>query len=330
MPRSLVTGAAGFIGSHMVDLLLKEGHEVIGLDNLSRGNISNLEEAKKNSNFSFIEKDICEPFVNNSQLDNLDYIFHFAGIGDIVPSIDSPTPYILNNVYGTSNILELARSSKYLKRFVYAASSSCYGDEPETPTNESSTINPQYPYALSKYLGEEEVLHWGQVYNLPVSSVRIFNAYGPRSRTNKAYGAVIGVFIKQNLEEKPLTIVGDGNQKRDFIYVTDVANAFLCVALNGSDNEIYNVGANEPITINHLADLIGGERNHIPDRPGEPRCTWADNKKLKALGWNPQVSFDDGIAIILENKNFWKDAPLWDEESIKTETKNWFKYLKKD
>tara|TARA_R110002072_G_scaffold534_2_gene3501 strand:- start:35357 stop:36358 length:1002 start_codon:yes stop_codon:yes gene_type:complete len=333
MPKSIVTGAAGFIGSHMVDLLLTQGHEVIAIDNLSRGSLDNLEHANKSDSFKFYKQDICLTNDNSELLkefENTDYVFHFAGIGDIVPSIDKPSPYIYTNVFGTSVILEAARSSKQLKKFVYAASSSCYGDHPPLPTNEHDDISPQYPYALSKFLGECEVLHWGKVYDLPVNSVRIFNAYGTRSRTNKAYGAVIGVFIKQHLENKPLTIVGDGEQKRDFIYVTDVAKGFLKVALKGSKNNIYNLGANNPQSVNHLASIIGGEKVSLPSRPGEPLCTWSGNKQISELGWRPEISFEDGIKMVLENKDFWKDAPLWDKESIEKETKSWFQYLKKD
>ena len=155
-------------------------------------------------------------------------VFHFAGIGDIVPSIERPAEYMSVNVQGTVRVLECARAAK-ARKFVYAASSSCYGLA-DVPTREDHPIRPEHPYALSKYCGEQAALHWHQVYGMPVNAIRIFNAYGPRVRTTGAYGAVFGVFFKQKLAGKPFTVVGDGTQKRDFLYVTDIADAFLRAA----------------------------------------------------------------------------------------------------
>src|SRR5262249_4850191 len=149
-------------------------------------------------------------------------------------------------------------------KFVYAASSSCYGAAPPLPTGEDAPIVPQYPYALSKYQGEEAVLHWGEVYDLPVVSVRIFNAYGPRSRTSGAYGAVFGVFLAQKLAGKPFTVVGDGTQRRDFVFVTDVAYAFVLAAELGRAGTVYNLGANNPQSVNRLVELLGGACVHLP------------------------------------------------------------------
>ena len=162
---------------------------------------------------------------------------------------------------------------------VYAASSSCYGLA-ATPTDEAHPIAPQYPYALSKYQGEQAAFHWHRVYGLPVNSVCIFNAYGPRVRTTGAYGAVFGVFLRQKLAGKPFTVVGDGTQTRDFIYVTDVASAFLAAARTGLRGERFNIGAGDPQSINRLVSLLGGEVVHVPKRPGEPDCTFADIGKI--------------------------------------------------
>jgi UDP-glucose 4-epimerase len=255
------------------------------------------------------------------------YVFHFAGIGDIVPSIDRPTEYMSVNVMGTVYVLEAARHAG-VEKVVYAASSSCYGLAEELPTTEHAPIRPQYPYALSKYQGEEAVLHWGRVYKLPVVSIRIFNAYGPRSRTSGAYGAVFGVFLRQKLAGKPLTVVGDGSQRRDFLFATDVARAFLMAAESDRRQEVYNLGAGNPQSVNRLVELLGGETVALPKRPGEPDCTWADITKIRhELGWEPQVPFDRGVAEMLRNINYWRSAPLWDPESIAAATKTWFAML---
>jgi len=231
------------------------------------------------------------------------------------------------NVMGTVRALEAARHAG-VKKFVYAASSSCYGLATQVPTTESASISPQYPYALSKYQGEQAVLHWGQVYGLPVNSIRIFNAYGPRGKTTGAYGAVFGVFLAQKLAGKPFTVVGDGTQKRDFVFATDVARAFLAAAETAHNQEIYNLGAGNPQSVNRLVELIGGEVTYVPKRPGEPDVTWAALDKItRELGWEPRVSFEQGVQEMIDNIDYWKEAPLWDVESIRTATKTWFEVL---
>jgi len=253
-------------------------------------------------------------------------VFHFAGIGDIVPSIERPAEYMSANVQGTVCMLECARHAA-VEKFVYAASSSCYGLA-QTPTREDHPIAPQYPYALSKYLGEQAVFHWHAVYKLPVNSIRIFNAYGTRSRTSGAYGAVFGVFLRQKLAAKPYTVVGDGTQRRDFLYVTDVAKAFLAAAGSPRVGTFWNLGAGNPQSVNRLIELLGGDKIYIPKRPGEPDCTWADISKITTeTGWRPEVSFEDGVGRIVANIDYWRDAPLWDPESIAKATRTWFEYL---
>ncbi|MBM3561036.1 MAG: NAD-dependent epimerase/dehydratase family protein, partial [Alphaproteobacteria bacterium] len=208
-----------------------------------------------------------------------------------------------------------------------AASSSCYGLA-STPTREDHPIAPQYPYALSKYQGEQAAFHWHQVYRLAVNSVRIFNAYGTRSRTSGAYGAVFGVFLRQKLAGKPFTVVGDGTQSRDFLYVTDVARAFLAAAETQATGEVWNLGAGNPQSVNRLVELLGGERTHIPKRPGEPECTHADIGKItRELGWKPEVSFEEGVARIVAEIDYWRNAPLWDPQSIARATQTWFQHL---
>ena len=323
---AIVTGGAGFIGSHMVDLLLDHGYKVRVVDNLTGGRESNLDHHKGNPDLEFFKEDLRNIEPDSPIFANARYVFHFAGIGDIVPSIERPIEYMSTNVQGTVHALECARFSG-IEKFVYAASSSCYGLA-ETPTREDHPINPQYPYALSKYQGEQAVLHWNKIYGLPVNSIRIFNAYGPRVRTTGAYGAVFGVFFKQKLAGKPFTVVGDGTQTRDFLFVTDVAAAFLAAAEATHVGEIYNLGAGNPQSVNHLVELLGGDVVYVPKRPGEPDCTWADITKItNHLSWSPKISFDQGVAIMAADLEKWQDAPLWDPASIATATKPWFRYM---
>jgi UDP-glucose 4-epimerase len=324
---TVVTGAAGFIGSHMVDLLLERGYRVHALDNLATGRLSNLQHHKAEPHLVFETRDVRELRADDPLFRDATYVIHFAGIGDIVPSIDRPVDYMAVNVMGTVRCLEAARHAG-VQKFVYAASSSCYGLAEEVPTTERAAIYPEYPYALSKYQGEQAVFHWGKVYHLPVVANRIFNAYGLRSRTIGAYGAVFGVFLAQKLAGKPFTVVGDGTQKRDFVYVTDVARAFLAAAESERRNEVYNVGTGNPQSVNRLVELLGGAVVHVPKRPGEPDCTWADVSKIRSeLGWQAVVPFADGVARMLKNIELWRDAPVWDPAAIQTATRNWFAML---
>ncbi len=326
MPIAIVTGGAGFIGSHTVDLLVERGFRVRVIDNLVGGRLANLEHHRTNPNVALDECDIRALAPDDKLFADARFVFHFAGIGDIVPSIERPAEYLSVNVQGTVHVLEAARHAG-VRKVVYAASSSCYGLA-AVPTREDHPIAPQYPYALSKYLGEVAVFHWHKVYRLPVNSIRIFNAYGTRSRTSGAYGAVFGVFLRQKLAGKPFTVVGDGTQTRDFLYVTDVAAAFLAAAETDKVGEVWNLGAGKPQSVNRLVELLGGDVVHVPKRPGEPDCTWADITKIKRdLGWTPRVSFEEGVRRILADIDYWRDAPLWDEASIAEATKTWFHYL---
>ena len=328
VPRiAVVTGGAGFIGSHMVDLLLGEGFRVHVIDNLVGGRLENLAHRKDDPDLAVETRDILDLAPDDKLFAGAEYVFHFAGIGDIVPSIDKPVEYLSTNVMGTVKVLECARHAK-VRKLVYAASSSCYGLA-DVPTREDAPIQPQYPYALSKYMGEEAVLHWGRVYRLPVNSMRIFNAYGTRSKTSGAYGAVFGVFLAQKIADKPFTLVGDGTQRRDFLFVTDVARAFFLAATTDRVNEVFNLGAGNPQTVNRLIELLGGgEVVRLPKRPGEPDCTWADITKIERdLAWKQRVSFEEGVGQMLNNLDYWRQAPVWDPVSIAGATKNWFAFL---
>jgi UDP-glucose 4-epimerase len=326
---AIVTGGAGFIGSHMVDLLLEREFSVRVIDDLSGGRELNLAHHRGNPRLSLEVGDVRSVQPESALFRDVRFVFHFAGIGDIVPSIERPLDYMSVNVQGTAHVAEAARRAG-VEKFVYAASSSCYGLA-KVPTNEAHPIAPQYPYALSKYQGEQAVFHWHHVYRLPVNSVRIFNAYGTRSRTTGAYGAVFGVFLRQKLAGKPFTVVGDGEQLRDFVYVTDVARAFLAAAETHRVGEIYNLGGGRPQSVNRLVELLGGGRVELPKRPGEPDCTWADITKVRdELGWEPQISFEEGVRRILERIEDWRDAPLWDTTSIAAATRDWFELLGRD
>jgi UDP-glucose 4-epimerase len=325
-PIAVVTGGAGFIGSHMVDLLLGRGYAARVIDNLTGGREANLAHHAADPHLTFDRVDIRSLEPGNALFTDARYVFHFAGIGDIVPSIEQPLDYMSTNVQGTAQVLECARAAGVAK-LVYAASSSCYGLA-TTPTAEDHPLQPQYPYALSKYQGEQAALHWHQVYRLPVNSIRIFNAYGIRSRTSGAYGAVFGVFLRQKLAGKPFTVVGDGMQSRDFLYASDIAEAFLAAAETVHVGRIYNVGAGRPQTVNRLVELLGGEAIHIPKRPGEPDTTWADISRISGeLGWRPKVSFEDGVQRVLDDIEYWSEAPLWTPDKIADATRTWFECL---
>mgnify|MGYP001264265658 FL=1 len=326
---SLVTGAAGFIGSHIVDHLIAAGHDVVGVDNFATGRRENIAHLEAEKRFTFHEADICDPKAMDRAMLGVDWVFHIAGIGDIVPSIEAPLDYHRANVDGTAVCLEAARKHE-VERFLYAASSTCYGFATQFPTPEDHPIQPEYPYALSKYMGEELVLHWGQVYGMSVASLRMFNVYGPRSRTTGAYGAVFGVFLAQKLAGRAFTVVGDGEQTRDFTYVSDVADAFFTVSESDISGEALNVGSGGSYSINRLVDLLGGEKIYIPKRPGEPDQTFADISRIQATtGWQAKVEFEDGVRRMLEYIDNWSDAPIWTPDTIAHATSGWFKYLSK-
>ena len=325
--KSIVTGGAGFIGSHLTEKLLNEGHDVTVLDNFSTGRQENLAHLKGERNLKVIHADIADLNGISKYFENADWVFHIAALADIVPSIVNPTEYHRSNVDGTFSVLEASRLSG-VKRFVYASSSSCYGMTEQLPTTESAVISPEYPYALTKQVGEQYVMHWGKIYDLPVVSLRMFNVYGPRSRTSGTYGAVFGIFLAQKLAGKPFTVVGDGNQTRDFIYVSDVVEAYLSAAKSDLKNIALNVGSGKTYSINRLAELLDGDSVHIPERPGEPDSTHADITKIRRLlGWEPKVSFEEGVGRMLENIDHWNSAPVWEPETIGQATEEWFKYL---
>ena len=324
--KSVVTGGAGFIGSHLVDLLLQNGHDVCVIDNLSTGSLENLRDSLKQ--ITFINADLSiQDSTWQQPLLNADYVFHLASLADIVPSINDPVSYWNSNVTTTINILQILRDAP-LSKLVYAASSSCYGIATEYPTPETAPICPEYPYALTKRIGEEIIEHWGKVYGMPYISTRFFNVYGTRSRTSGTYGAVMGVFLAQKLAGQPLTIVGDGSQSRDFTYVSDICDGLLLAAQSQIKAGIYNLGSGKPSSINQVASLIGGDVVFIPKRPGEPDITHADISKARQdLSYEPRVSLEEGMGLVLRNIEYWRNAPVWTPDSIKAATAEWFARL---
>ena len=323
--KSLVTGGAGFIGSHLVDALLSKGDDITVLDNFSTGRPENLSHVK--DEIKLVEADLSFYGTWTKYFKGVDRVFHLAALADIVPSIENPDTYYQANVTGTFNVMKACKKFN-VGKVVYSASSSCYGIPDVVPTPESAEIRPQYPYALTKFLGEQIVLHWSHVYGIPSVSTRLFNVYGPRSRTSGTYGAVFGVFLAQKLNKKPFTVVGDGTQTRDFTYVEDVTSALLTASESNLKGEIINIGSDNTYSVNNVVELLGGEVVYIPKRPGEPDCTWADISKVKKLlKWSPTVSIEQGIKNLLDNIDYWSEAPVWDANSISIATKKWFEYL---
>jgi UDP-glucose 4-epimerase len=278
-----------------------------------------------------IEADVADPAAVSAAMAGVERVFHLAARADIVPSIQEPEAYFRSNVDGTFNVLEAARRHG-VNRLVYVASSSCYGIPASYPTPETAPPDPRYPYALTKYLAEQLVVHWAQVYKLPAISVRFFNVYGPRARTSGTYGAVFGVFLAQLLAGQPLTVVGDGEQTRDFTFVSDAVDALMTAAASDKVGEIYNVGSGRPVSVNELVKLLGSPPTvWIPKRPGEPDCTWADISKIgRDLGWRPKVSFADGVRVMQQNIDYWRDAPVWTVSRIAEATSDWFRFLDRD
>jgi UDP-glucose 4-epimerase len=324
--KSLVTGGGGFIGSHLCEKLVNLGHEVIVIDNFSVGNLGNLKNIK--NKIDIIKADIRNYNSIIKYFNNVDNVFHLAALADIVPSIEKPEEYYSTNVTGTLNVLK-ASISKKIKRFIYSASSSCYGIPKKYPTSEESSIKPQYPYALTKRLGEELVVHFAKVYNINATSLRFFNVYGPRARTSGTYGAVFGVFLAQKLAKKPFTIVGTGRQTRDFTYVSDVVDAIIKVfSKKNIIGEIFNVGSGKTISINRIVQLLEGKKIYIPKRPGEPKITFANILKIKKkLNWKPKITIEQGIKRMLNEIDNWKNAPVWTPKKISKAKKKWFYYL---
>ena len=299
--KSIITGGAGFIGSNLTDHLVRIGHKVIILDNFVSGKKNNLAHHKK-KDVKIVKLDISKSKNLYRYFKGVDYIFHLAGLAEIIPSIKNPKQYFDNNVIGSLNVVEAAKKAK-IKKLIYAASSSCYGTPKSFPTSEKDKIDLKHPYAVTKFMGEELIMKYASIFNMPNISFRFFNVYGPRLNTSGQYSAVIGNFLSQTRKKKPLTIVGNGKQTRDFIHVDDLANAFIKVIKSKSVNKIYNLGSGKRTSINTIAKIFGGKKKFIPIRPGEPRNSLANISKIKKeINWKPKITIKEGIKRLLKNQ----------------------------
>jgi UDP-glucose 4-epimerase len=313
----------------LVERLIADDHRVVVLDDFSTGRPENLAACQGHPHLAVHEVDIADTGEVARHVEGADWVFHLAALADIVPSIQRPTDYHRSNVDGTVSVLEASRAAG-VSRFVYAASSSCYGIPDEYPTKEDAEVRPEYPYALTKAVGEQYVLHWQKIYGLPAVSLRFFNVYGPRARTSGTYGAVFGVFLAQKLAVRPFTVVGDGEQTRDFTYVTDVVHACVLAARSDVRGGVFNVGSGRATSVNRLVELLGSDAGvvNLPRRPGEPDCTLADISRIRAaLGWEPRVAVEQGVANLLATIDSWRDAPVWEPQAIEAATADWFRYL---
>ena len=298
--RSVVTGGAGFIGSNLVDHLVKIGHKVIVLDNFVSGKKANLVHHKK-KDVKIIRADISKSKSLDKYFKRANYVFHLAGLAEIIPSIKNPKKYFNTNVLGTLKVVEAAKRVG-VKKLIYAASSSCYGSPKNFPTSEKEKIDIKHPYGLTKFLGEQLVLKYATNFNMPNISFRFFNVYGPRLNMSGQYSAVFGNFLKQRRTNKPLTIVGDGKQTRDFIHVDDLTNAFIKVAKSSLVNKRYNLGSGKETSINKIANLFGGKKTFIPKRPREPKRSLANISKIKKdINWKPAITIQEGVKRLLKN-----------------------------
>lgn len=293
--HALVTGGAGFIGSNLVDALVGAGHHVRVLDNFATGKREYLNRQAEFFELDFTNLDAIRPAFKD-----IDTVFHVGALPRVPLSIDQPRETHLANVDGTLNVLIAARDAK-VRRVVYSASSSAYGEQATLPLHEDMRPHPMNPYALQKYIGEEYCRLFSSLYGLETVSLRYFNVYGPRMATEGAYVTVISVFRRQKSDGQMLTIVGDGKQTRDFTHVSDVvaANIRAMTSHTVGRGEVVNIGAGEPHSVMEVAKLFGQPMTHVPPRP-EATHTHADIRRARELlGWAPQVKFRDGIAQLL-------------------------------
>ena len=291
MPKCLVTGGAGFIGSNLADALIERGDEVIIIDNLTTGKRENI-----NPKADFRETDIRDLAAIAPLFQGVDYVFHFAAFPRVQPSIEDPATANDINLNGTLNVLIAARDAG-VKKVVYSASSSAYGDQTEMPLREDMPARPLSPYGLQKYAGELYCRLFSDIYGLPTVSLRYFNVYGKRQALEGAYCLVMGIFVNQRLKGEPMTITNDGNQRRDFTSVVDVvrANIMAAESKNVGQGEVINIGRGKNYSVNELARMIGGPIVYGEKRI-EPKETLADNSLAKKLlGWKPTVDLPDWL-----------------------------------
>ena len=292
--KYVVVGGAGFIGSNIVDKLVEQNHEVVIIDNLSTGKMENVNPKASVEYIDICNVNECSAMVEI--MSGADALFLLAAKARVQPSIENPVEYEINNTIGTLNVLKCA-SDAGVRRVVYSASSSAYGNTEKLPSKETDPINPLSPYGAQKYYGEVMCKMFSEVYGLETVSLRYFNIYGERQNVGGAYAMVIGIFVDQLLNGKPMTIRGDGEQRRDFTYVGDVVNANILASQseNVGNGEVINIGNGDNRSINDIADMIGGDRVNV-DPVIEPKATLADNSKAeKLLGWKPTQNIEDWV-----------------------------------
>lgn|SRR3989344_4351428 len=298
--RAVVTGGAGFIGSHLVDALIAKGYDVDVIDNLSAGKKEHVNPDAILHVVDIRNLEEISPIIKGA-----DYVFHFAALPRVQYSIENPIETNEVNVTGTLNVFSAAQKGG-VSRVVYSASSSAYGDQETMPLHEEMSAEPLSPYGLQKYIGEQYARLFHVVYGLSTVSLRYFNVYGPRFDPEGAYALVIGKFLKQRTDGVPISITGDGEQTRDFTHVRDVVRANILAAESPSvgNGEVINIGAGRNVSINRIAQLIGGEIVYVPARL-EPKHTLASNERaLKLLGWKPEIQVEEGIAELLRESGF--------------------------
>jgi UDP-glucose 4-epimerase len=294
--KSLVTGGAGFIGSNLVDSLIEMGHEVIVIDNEYSDAHDQFYWNDKAQNYKYDIRD----YVNTRPLyDGVDYVFHIAAEARIQPAIENPIEAVSINSVGTVTVLQCAREAG-VKRVMYSSTSSGYGTN-QTPNVETQSDDCLNPYSISKVNGEKLCKMYTNLYGLPTVCFRYFNVYGERQPLRGQYAPVIGIFLRQRDAGEPLTIVGDGNQRRDFTYVGDVVQANILAATSYVDSdafgEVYNVGTGSNYSVNQVARMISDKKINIAPRPGESRVSLANNQKIKkTFGWRPTVKLEDWIS----------------------------------
>jgi len=297
--RAVVTGGAGFIGSHLSELLLDRGYQVIVIDDLSTGKIENIEVSRKRENFEFAHGSITELKLLQELFQGVDYVFHEAAIPSVPRSIENPLASHETNITGTLNVLLAARDNN-VKKVIYASSSSVYGDTPTLPKREDMTPDPLSPYAVTKLTGEYYCRVFGEVYNLPTVCLRYFNIYGPRQDSDSQYAAVVSRFIKRCREGDSPIILGDGEQTRDFTFVNDAVEANILAAESEACG-VFNISRGENISINELAaliiDLLNGKVKpvHQEPRAGDIKHSLADISKAKAFGFEPKYDVKTGL-----------------------------------
>jgi len=292
----LVTGGAGFIGSHLVDGLLERGLNVRTIDNFATGQRENL-----NPRAQLVEADIRDLESIREAFEDVDTVFHTAALPRVPLSIEKPIETHTVNALGTLNVLMAAREAG-VRRFVYSGSSSVYGNQPTLPLREEMKPGPLNPYALQKLIGEQYCGLFRKLYGMETLTLRYFNVFGPRMTTAGAYVTVIGVFLRLRREDRPLTIHGDGTQSRDFTHVSDVVRAnLLAMNCDIADGRALNIGPGKAVSINRIAEIIGGPLSYQASRAGDMRHTLADFSQAEnILGWRPQVSTDEGLNELIE------------------------------